>query len=124
MDWEKYNKVPTEYATAREIGLAAASLGALARRGLVEVRDTTPKQYRRIVSPVAGLYQIIEQHKDCEFFTLYRNPAELGMLCYMSQGEVVDCWGKKYDLSEVKRIVIGHTIYDYIEEWSQDGSLE
>jgi hypothetical protein len=42
------DKIPEEFKTAREIGLAAASLGALARRGLVEVLDTTPKQYRRI----------------------------------------------------------------------------
>lgn len=121
MDFSKYNQIPAEFATASQIGIAAATLSAMARRGMVEVRDTTPKQYRRVVSPIAGLYQIIEQHKDCEFFTLYRDPTELGMLCYISKGEVVDCWGRKYDLSEVKRIVIGHTIYDYVEEWSQDG---
>ena len=50
MDWEKYNKVPETFATAREIGLAAATLGAMARRGLVEVKDTSPKQYRKINS--------------------------------------------------------------------------
>ena len=50
MDWEKYEKVPAEFATAREIGLAAATLGAMARRGLVEVKDTTPKQYRKKAS--------------------------------------------------------------------------
>ena len=48
MDWEKYNKVPEEFATAREIGLAAATLGAMARRGFIEVLNTSPKQYRRI----------------------------------------------------------------------------
>ena len=37
MDWEKYNKVTETFATAREIGVAAATLGAMARRGLVEV---------------------------------------------------------------------------------------
>ena len=57
MDWEKYNKVPEKFATAREIGLAAATLGAMARRGLVEVKDTSPKQYRKLL---VGLTNVVE----------------------------------------------------------------
>jgi hypothetical protein len=33
MDFSKYNQVPTEPATAAQIGLAAATLSAMARRG-------------------------------------------------------------------------------------------
>ena len=47
MDWEKYNKIPEEFATAREIGLAAATLMAMARRGFVEVKEGSPKKYKK-----------------------------------------------------------------------------
>ena len=57
------DKIPEEFKTAREIGLAAASLGALARRGLVEVLDTTPKQYRRVSGSAARVYQLCEENK-------------------------------------------------------------
>lgn len=104
MDWEKYNKVPKEYATAKEIGLAAASLGALARRGLVEVLDGSPKRYRQVASPQVTVYRLIDENKKefDEFFTLRKEGAPYGMLCSLdASGDVVDCWGKKYDLTNV-----------------------
>ena len=111
MDLTKYNKVPTEFATAKEIGLAAATLGALARRGLVEVLDTTPKQYRRIENPAIKIYQLYEQNK-CDFFVLYKKNENIGMLCSMSNGDVVDCWGKKYDLTNVCKAVFKKASYE------------
>ena len=106
MDWEKYNKVPEEFATAREIGLAAATLGAMARRGFVEVKDTSPKQYRRIETPAIKVYMLCEQNKkDYEtYFTLRKSDRPLGMLCSISNNTVVDCWGKPYDLTNVCRV--------------------
>lgn len=56
MDWKKYEQIPEEFATAREIGLAAATLGAMARRGFVEILDTSPKQYRKVNSPSVKIY--------------------------------------------------------------------
>ena len=63
MDWEKYNMIPDEFATAREIGLAAATLGAMARKGLVEVKDTSPKQYRKSHNVSAKIYMLCEENK-------------------------------------------------------------
>lgn len=106
MDWTKYNQVPTEFATASEIGIAAATLGALARKGFVEVQDSRPKRYRRIDSPAVKVYQLCEQHKkDYDtYFTLRKKNEKLGMLCSISGGTVVDCWGKPYDLTNVCKI--------------------
>ena len=109
MDWTKYNQVPTEYATASAIGLAAATLGSMERRGFVESKPTKPKQYRRVVTPQVLVYKYIDENRDDfgEFFTLQRSYGEYNgrMLCYLdSAGDVVDCWGKKYDLKDVIRI--------------------
>lgn len=106
MDWEKYNQVPRDFATAREIGLAAATLGAMARRGFVEVKDTVPKQYRRIDTPAIKIYMLCEQNKNDydTYFTLYKSDRVLGMLCSMSNNTIVDCWGKPYDLTNVNKI--------------------
>ena len=106
MDWEKYNKVPTEFATAREIGLAAATLGAFARRGMVEVLNGTPKKYKKIVNPAIKIYQLCEENKNDydTYFTLWKKNEKIGMLCSISNNDVVDCWGNKYDLTEVDTI--------------------
>lgn len=106
MDWEKYEKVPAEFATAREIGLAAATLGAMARRGLVEIKNTTPKQYRKINSSAVKIYSLCEQNKNDfdTYFTLRKSTEKLGMLCSISNGTIVDCWGNPYDLTNVNRV--------------------
>ena len=106
MDWEKYNKVPTEFATAREIGLAAATLLAMSRRGLIEVQDGSPKRYRRTDNPSVKVYMLCEQNKDDydTYFTLRKSTERLGMLCSISNNTVVDCWGKPYDLTNVNRV--------------------
>ena len=63
MDWNKYNQVPEDWATASDIGLAAATLGAMERRGFVESKATKPKQYRRVVTPQVLVYKYIFFHR-------------------------------------------------------------
>ena len=106
MDWEKYNKVTETFATAREIGLAAATLGAMARRGFVEVKNTSPKQYRKINSPAVKIYQLCEENAaDYDtYFTLRKSNQPLGMLCSISNNTIVDCWGNPYDLTDVCKV--------------------
>lgn len=103
---EKLNLVTTEYKTASQIGLAAATLGALARRGLVEVLDTVPKQYRKASGAAARIYMLIEQNKDDfdTYFCLRKSNRKIGMLCSYSKNTILDCWGKPYDLTDVCRI--------------------
>ena len=107
MDWSKYNQVPLEFATASAIGLAAATLGAMERRGLVESKPTKPKQYRRVVTPQVMVYKLIDENKDDfeEFFYLTKAGAPYGMMCSLDKsGDVLDCYGKKYDLTGVAKI--------------------
>ena len=106
MDLEKYNKIPKEFATAREIGLAAATLGAMARRGFVEVLDGSPKKYKRIDNPAIHIYHLCEECADDydTFFTLRKENETLGMMCSISENTVMDCWGKPYDLTNVIQI--------------------
>ncbi len=106
MDWEKYNMIPKEYATAREIGLAAATLGALARRGFVDVLDGSPKKYKKSDNPSIRIYQLCEENKNDydTYFTLYKSDKKLGMLCSISNNTIVDCWGNPYDLTNVNKV--------------------
>lgn len=106
MDWNKYELVPLEFATASEIGLAAATLGAMARKGLVEVQEGRPKRYRKLNNSVARIYQLCEENKDDfdTYFTLRKKDEPLGMLCSISGSSIVDCWGKAYDLTNVCKV--------------------
>lgn len=109
MDWEKYNLIPEEYATAREIGLAAATLGAYARRGFVEVLDTSPKKYRKSNNPAIKIYQLYEQNKSNfdTYFTLWKKDEKIGMLCSISNNIIVDCWGNSYNLNNIEKVQFG-----------------
>jgi hypothetical protein len=115
MDWKKYNQVPLEFATASAIGLAAATLGAMERRGFVESKPTKPKQYRRVATPQVVVYQLLDEHRADfdEYFTLRKKDAPYGMLCSLDKsGDVLDCWGKKYDLTNVNYAKIGKKEYN------------
>ena len=109
MDYSKYNQIPTEPATAAQIGLAAATLSAMARRGLVEVIHGKPNKYRRIENPSIKIYQLLEENKSDfdEFFMLRKKNARYGMLCSLKNGTIMDCWGKEYDLTDVNYLQIG-----------------
>jgi hypothetical protein len=114
MDFSKYNQVPTEPATAAQIGVAAATLSAMARRGLVEVVPGKPNKYRRVDSPSVRVYQLINEHKNeiKEFFTLRKKDAPYGMLCSLKQGKIMDCWGKEYDLTDINYVKINGKEYN------------
>lgn len=114
MDFTKYSQIPTEPATAAQIGLAAATLSAMARRGLVEVVPGKPNKYRRIENPAVKIYQLLEENKNNfeEFFTLRKKDAPYGMLCSLKQGKIMDCWGKEYDLTNVNYAKIGKKEYN------------
>lgn len=118
MDWVKFNSIPTEFATAREIGLAAATLGAMVRKGFVETLDTVPKQYRRIDSPAVRTYKFLDEHKKeyNTYFVLWKKGKKLGMLCQMSGDKIVDCWGNNYDATDVVSICLGNKMYSLEEE--------
>ena len=108
MDWSKYDKIPEEFATAREIGLAPQTLAALYRRGLVDVLDTVPKQYKRKNGSSVKIYQLCEENSKnlfgSTYFILYKSNQDLGMLCSISNNTIVDCWGNFYSLENVNRI--------------------
>ena len=106
MDWNKYYQVPTEFATAKEIGIAAATLGAMARRGMLEVKNSVPKQYRRVNSLLVEINRLCDEHAGeyDKYFTLWKKGQSLGMYCYISNGDIYDCWDNKYDLTDVYKI--------------------
>lgn len=117
MDWGKYNLIPDDFKTAKEIGLAAATLGAMARRGLVEIKDTTPKQYRKLNGNIMQIYYLCDIYADQydTYFGVYKENEPIGMLCSISNGTIVDCMGNKYDLNNVTSIRFGKKIINVKE---------
>jgi hypothetical protein len=109
MDWDKYNLIPDDFKTAREIGLAAATLGAMARRGLVEIKDTSPKQYRKLNGDIMKIYYLCEIYSDQydTYFGVYKDNDPIGMLCSLTDGTIVDCMGERYDLNNVVSLRFG-----------------
>lgn len=97
-----YDKMESgQFYTAAQLGVAAASLTAMCKRGLLEKKQTKPLQYRKIDN--SKMFTIIEYAKkeNAEYFTLFNKDNKLGMMCSVKNGVVVDCWGKLYDLSNV-----------------------
>ena len=93
--------------TATELGMAAASMTAMVRRGLVVDRAGKPKQYKKVANVLVKILDILKD-KDFEFFTLYKTDRPLGMLCSIKNEQVLDCWEKPYDLTNVCKLVVKH----------------
>lgn len=91
--------------TAAELGVAPATMTAMVNRNLVEKTDTSPRKYRRLFNPQATILDILSGF-EFDFFTLYRSDETLGMLCYLEKEQIMDCWGKPYDLTKVTRLVV------------------
>jgi hypothetical protein len=88
----------------------------MARRGLVEVISGKPNKYRRIDNPAIKIYQLLEDNKDDygEFFILQRSHGDYNgkMMCYLKGGEIVDCWGDRYDLKDVIKVYFRTRSFD------------
>ena len=114
MDWLKYLAMPTnKYLTAKEIGMAPATLIAMGKKGLVDVRDTSPKTYCRVNSIAAKVYYMCEKHKNEyeNYFIIYKSNRAYGMLCSIIGGTICDCWGKPFPLTDCISIQFGQKKY-------------
>ena len=102
---ELYNNMePGIVQCAASWGISAATLGAMAKRGLVEVFEGKPKKYRRAEK---GLYaRIVELGRETDYFGLFKRDEELGMLCRIKDGRILDAWDKPYDVEGVYKIRI------------------
>ena len=96
-----------KWYTAKELGMAAASMTAMVRRGLVVDRAGKPKQYKKTVSTLAKILEVLKD-KEFEYFTLYKTDRQLGMLCSLKNEQILDCWEKPYDLTNVYKLVVKH----------------
>ena len=96
-----------KWYTAKELGMAAASMSAMVRRGLVVDRAGKPKQYKKMANALIKILEILKD-KDFEYFILYKTDRPLGMLCSLKNGQVLDCWEQPYDLTNVYKLVVKH----------------
>ena len=104
---ELYNNMePGIIQCAAAWGISAATLGAMAKRGLVEVFDGKPKKYKRADGSLyKQIYDLVTQ-SETEYFGLFKRDEELGMLCRIKDGRIVDAWDKPYDITNVLEIRI------------------
>ena len=97
---ELSNFPSNDWYTAKALNLAAATLNAMERRGLVEVnRAVSPHLYR---TKGIGVYQKIVQlarSLDTDLLSVKRSSEPLGMMCQVKQGLIYDCWGNQYDVT-------------------------
>lgn len=109
---EFWKQMPAnEWISAKELGVAPASMTAMVRRNMVEATNTSPKKYRRIVSPNFVLFLLYE-HMPREFVGIQLAGEELDMLCTIKNGKVYDCWGEPYDIATAVRARFGRRYFD------------
>lgn len=103
MTWvEIIERLQTENrkCTAKEIGCAPATLTAAAKRKVIDVINTTPKQY--VLNDVSLKYKsIIEYAENCgsEFFGLIEKELPIGMLCRLKGNDILDAYDNIYPLT-------------------------
>lgn len=102
-----------KWATAKEIGVAPATLTAMARRNIVTTTDTSPKQYKRIITNATVLEMLLFYYP-AETFGLYKADETLGMLCTIKSGNVYDCWGNSFDLLSAAKVRIKDRYFSLI----------
>lgn len=96
----------SEYKTAKEIGVAAATLGAIVRRGYIEKTNTTPAKYRKTNKAQYYIKAFIFIKKNpSESYSFYKENEPFGMLCSVSKNDILDCWGNVWDLEGLTGII-------------------
>lgn len=95
-----------KWLTAKEIGVAPATMTAMVRRNMVEASNTSPRKYRRLMTPNVVL-EFLLSYLPCEFAGIYSEGEEIGMLCTVKNGRVFDCWGEPYDISTAIKVRLG-----------------
>ena len=96
-----------KWYTASELGMYAASMTAMIKRGLVDDLNTKPKKYHKKPNKLITILNILKDF-DVEFFTLRKENAPYGMLCSLDKERVMDCWGNLYDLENVNYLEVHH----------------
>lgn len=111
-----YNKMEAgkDY-TAKDLGVAPASMTAMVRRDLVVVtKETSPKTYRKNTdNNSAWIIGTVQNFlpKDRDWFIIHIENEQYGMMCSLKNNIVIDCYGNPYDLSRAIAVEIGTTTY-------------
>ena len=112
---EVYNNMQDNiWYTAKELGVAPATMTALVNRNLVVKDDScSPKKYLKINNPLCQIIEIIEQEKALDkYFTLYKKDEKLGMFCIIKNDKVLDCWDNPYDLNNVYKLEVNKKFFE------------
>lgn len=105
-----------EWHAAKDLGIAAATLSAMAKRNMVEATNTSPKLYRRIRSPhLIALYLLEKHSSESEYFDIFRRDRKLAMMCTQKNGTFLDCYGKPFDMWEAYKIRIGARYFSLVD---------
>ena len=108
MDYiELHNKMElgVEY-TAKDLGVAGATMTALVRRGLVEKIAGKPARYKKLEGGLrSSIISLVKQH-GTEFFVVHKKNEKIGMQCSLKGNDIVDAWGKVYDITGASKLQI------------------
>ena len=111
---ELWLKMPAnEWKTAKELGIAPATLTAMVRRNYAKASDTSPKTYCREMSSAAVLAYLLEKYQTLftGFVDIFCHNRNLAMLCTVKDGITYDCYNNKFDISTAYKVRIGRKYF-------------
>ena len=82
--------------TWQESGIHYATLNSLVKRGYLK-KDASDKYC--VSKSGYNFAQVEELAGNADFFTIYLDGKKLGMLCSLKGVDILDCWGKPYDIT-------------------------
>lgn len=100
-----------KWYTAKELGVAPATMTAMINRNLAERTDTSPRQYKKSDTAYARILAKVADN-DIEFFGVYKKGEPLGMLCYLDNERIMDYEGKPYDVNGANKVRIGEKYFE------------
>lgn len=74
------------------------SLRAMQKRNLIAQTENGDYRLTRNAKVYVYAMELLESY---EFVVLRKKDAKMGMMCYREGNDIVDCWGKIYDLENV-----------------------
>lgn len=98
-----HNKFGEQPFTYKDAGIHFATLNAVANRGYLA------KQGNQYCVAAKGLLfnRIEELANGRDWISLRRANHNLGMYCSIKGADILDCWGKEYDITDVVEYLVG-----------------
>ena len=83
--------------TARDLGVAPATMTAMVNRNMVEKIVGRPCRYRKAESNCMQRLDSLLRSNGSEYFVVWLKGKEIGMMCRYKNGILYNCWDEKWN---------------------------